>query len=114
MGENRMATVSAERTYSCGDVEIDTIERLVRVRGRAIAPTFGEFEILLCLVREPRRVFTRTELHDTLANRKSSGLRAVDVHIARLRSKLAAARQFNIEAVQHVGYRCSDRRINTR
>ena len=32
--------------------------------------------------------------------------RAVDLRVMRLRKKLAAAKDFSIETVPHVGYRC--------
>ena len=68
-------------------------------------PTFAEFEILLHLIREPRRVFTRAELGESLMMH-ADGSRAIDVHITRLRHKIALARDFRVEAVRHVGYRC--------
>ena len=97
---------SRPRTYSCGDLELDAAERVVRVAGKVILPTFAEFEILRHLIREPRKVFTRAELGESLVLHADRGPRAIDVHITRLRHKIALARDFRVEAVRQVGYRC--------
>ena len=99
---------SRQGTYFCADLELDPRERVIRVAGSVILPTFAEFEILFRLIREPRRVFSRAELGESLVKHADRGPRAIDVHITRLRHKIALARDFRIEAVRHVGYRCYD------
>ena len=94
--------------YSYGDVELDPLQRIIHVGGTPVMPTYMEFEILPRLIREPGRVFTRSQLRPAAANGKGASPRAIDVHIVRLRQKLDGARSFTIEAVRHVGYRCSD------
>ena len=89
--------------YACGDVEVDLDERMVRVRGQRVAPTYGEFELLLRLIQDPGRVVTRSELQLSPA---TPNPRAVDVQIRRLRVRLARARRFVVETVPRVGYRC--------
>jgi DNA-binding response OmpR family regulator len=111
MGSELEKMSRKQRTYACGDVELDPLQRMIRVGGKPVMPTYMEFEILLRLIREPGRVFTRSQLRPAAANGKGAGPRAVDVHIARLRQKIAGARSFTIEAVQHVGYRCSDTHV---
>jgi DNA-binding response OmpR family regulator len=108
MGSELERMPKKQRIYACGDVELDPLQRIIRVGGKPVMPTYMEFEILLRLIREPGRVFTRSQLRPAAANGKGASPRAVDVHIARLRQKIAGARSFTIEAVQHVGYRCSD------
>ena len=94
------------RVYLCGDVEVDVDERIVRVRGQRVAPTYGEFELLLRLIQDPGRVVTRSELQ---LNPATPNPRAVDVQIRRLRVRLARARHFVVETVPRVGYRCRKR-----
>ena len=49
-----------------GDVEIDLPKMRARVAGRAVDLTPTEFQLLVTLVREPGRVFTRGQLLDAL------------------------------------------------
>jgi len=77
----------------------------VRVDGLAVDLTLKEYQLLLFLVRNPNRVFTREELlgrvwgHDYFG-----GTRTVDVHIRRLRAKTEEAGDL-VETVRGVGYR---------
>lgn len=95
----------SHKTYRCGDVVLDVDERVARIDGERILPTYGEFEVLLRLIEDPGRVFSRNELQ---VHTNSAGPRAVDVQIRRLRVRLARARHFAIETVQHLGYRCAE------
>ncbi len=66
-----------------------------------------EFELLLCLAREPTRVFTRKELLRSVWGYGSGGsTRTVDSHASRLRRKLALDQtQRWVVNVWGVGYR---------
>jgi DNA-binding response OmpR family regulator len=91
--------------YACGDVRVDVDARIVLVGGRRVLLTFGEFELLLKLVADPGRAFSRDELHGDHGSSESTP-RAVDLRVMRLRKKLAGAKDFSIETVPHIGYRC--------
>jgi DNA-binding response OmpR family regulator len=91
-----------------GDLEIDRRRFEVTMRGRAVALTPKEFELLAALAAEPGRVFGRGELLDLVWDRDGFvEPRTVDVHLARLRSKFLAARLPvpGVETVRGVGYR---------
>ena len=91
-----------------GDLEIDRYRFEVRVKGRPIELTPKEFELLAILAGAPGRVFGREELLDAVWGRDGFvEPRTVDVHLARLRAKFAAARLPvpAIETVRGVGYR---------
>jgi DNA-binding response OmpR family regulator len=92
--------------YTCGDLQVDVDARIVLVGGQRVLLTFGEFELLLKLVADPGRAFSRDELHGEHGGAASSTLRAVDLRVMRLRKKLEGAREFAIETVPHIGYRC--------
>jgi DNA-binding response OmpR family regulator len=90
-----------------GDVEVDPAARTVMRDGEDIPLTFSEFEILLKLMKSPRRVFTREELMDHLWDGSFYGdLRSVDVHVRHLRQKIERdpANPVIIRTVRGVGY----------
>ena len=94
-----------------GDLEIDRYRFEVRMKNRPVELTPKEFELLATLVGAPGRVFGREELLDLVWGRDGFvEPRTVDVHVARLRGKFAAARleEPGIETVRGVGYRFRD------
>jgi two-component system OmpR family response regulator/two-component system alkaline phosphatase synthesis response regulator PhoP len=91
-----------------GDLEIDRHRFEVTVKGQRVDLTPKEFELLAALVGTPERVFGRDELLDLVWGKDGFvEPRTVDVHIARLRAKFAAARLPipGVETVRGVGYR---------
>jgi phosphate regulon transcriptional regulator PhoB len=95
-----------------GDLEIDRYRFEVRMKGRQVELTPKEFELLATLVGAPGRVFGREELLDMVWGRDGFvEPRTVDVHVARLRGKFAAAKleEPGIETVRGVGYRFKDK-----
>ncbi len=97
-----------KRHLQAGDLEIDRDRFEVRMKGRAVELTPKEFELLATLVATPGRVFGREELLDIVWGRDGFvEPRTVDVHVARLRAKFAAAKveEPGIETVRGVGYR---------
>ena len=97
-----------KRHLKAGDLEIDRDRFEVRMKGRAVELTPKEFELLATLVATPGRVFGREELLDIVWGRDGFvEPRTVDVHVARLRAKFAAAtvEEPGIETVRGVGYR---------
>ena len=96
------------RVYRFGAVEVDPGAREVRRAGRPVRLTLKEFELLLALVSNPRRVFAREELMDRVwGYRAALETGTLSVHMRRLRLKLeddpAEPRYF--ETVWGVGYR---------
>ncbi len=89
-----------------GDIALDKDARTVRVGDRTINLTPSEFELLVTLMSNPGRVFSRDELLDGLAG-AASVERTVDVHVRNLRAKIEPdpANPRYIETVFGVGYR---------
>jgi DNA-binding response OmpR family regulator len=89
-------------------VRIDTRTRDVRVDGTRVQLAQKEYELLLCLAREPERVFTKAELlRDVWGYRIPARTRTLDSHASRLRRKLREAQPgvSLIGNVWGVGYR---------
>ncbi|MGH3004160.1 MAG: response regulator transcription factor [Gaiellaceae bacterium] len=89
-------------------LRIDTRTRDVRVAGMQVVLSQKEYELLLCLAREPDRVFTKAELlRDVWDYRVLTRTRTLDSHASRVRRKLreAGARVELVDNVWGVGYR---------
>jgi two-component system phosphate regulon response regulator PhoB len=88
----------------CG-VEMDRVRHRVTVDERPLEVTPTEFRLLLALIRQPGRAYSRHELMDACLGEDAAVLdRTIDVHIKSLRQKLGD-RADVIETVRGVGYR---------
>ena len=71
------------------DLRMDVLNRRVSRAGRTIALSPREFEVLLVLMQEPNRVFSRTELCERVWQRDHEyDTRTVEIFITRLRKKV--------------------------
>ncbi len=75
--------------FTVADLHLDARHRLVNRGGRPVDLSPREFELLHLLMREPGRVFSRTELCESVWQREHEyDTRTVEVFIARLRRKI--------------------------
>ncbi len=80
---------TATSVINVGDFSINTLGRKVTVNGRDVNLTAKEFDLLLLLVMNREKVFSREELLETIWGYEYFGdVRTVDVHIRRLREKI--------------------------
>lgn len=89
-------------------VKIDRLRHRVTAHGEAVELTPTEFKLLLCLLRQPGRAFSRHQLMDAAIGEGAIVLeRTIDVHVKTLRQKLkkAGGTEDVIETVRGVGYR---------
>ncbi|MFG2049852.1 winged helix-turn-helix domain-containing protein [Micromonospora sp. NPDC048935] len=96
----------AEPPADTDHVDILAGSRLVRRGGRVVPLTRIEYELLLFLAERPRRVFTRLQLLSSVWGYEHAVARTVDVHVRRLRAKLAGTEL--VTTVYGVGYRLAD------
>jgi two-component system phosphate regulon response regulator PhoB len=89
-------------------VMIDRERHRVTVDEKLLDVTPSEFGLLETLVRQPGRVFSRSELIDAARGGDSLVLeRTIDVHIRSIRKKLGPHAVL-VETVRGVGYRLRD------
>ena len=90
-------------TITIGDVEVDTVERRVRVRGGEVHLTPTEYELLLRLAERPGQVLDRDRLLNDVWGWAdgASATRTVDSHVRALRRKLG---DNVVRTVHGVGY----------
>lgn len=90
---------------SCGAIEIDRVARQVRIGGAVLSLTAREYGILVYLVEHAGRAVSRAELlQNVWETTHDPGTNVVEVHVSRLREKLAG-HDANIETVRGQGYR---------
>jgi len=86
-------------------LEIQADIRRVLVNDKEVEMTPKEFDLLYHLAQNPRRVFTREDLLASVWGYDYYGdRRTVDVHVRRLRSKLASLSHEYLTTVWGVGY----------
>jgi DNA-binding response OmpR family regulator len=93
------------------DVEVDLPKMRAKVGGVGVDLTPTEFQLLATLIREPGRVFTRSQLQDALHGVSIESYdRAIDTHVKNLRRKIEPepARPRYVLTVHGVGYRFTD------
>ncbi|RAG83959.1 hypothetical protein DN069_19580 [Streptacidiphilus pinicola] len=85
---------------------VDQDRRTVAVDGRRLELTRREFDLLAHLVAHPRLVFTRGQILRAVWQQPAVGdCRTVDVHVARLRTKLGTVHRHLLRTVRGVGYK---------
>jgi DNA-binding response OmpR family regulator len=88
---------------------IDRAARRVTVGGQTAPLAAKEYELLLKLAGEPKRVFTKEQLLREVWGFRSLGrTRTLDSHASRLRRKLSAAGGDYVRNVWGVGYSLTD------
>ena len=108
----RCTTTTAQTESTEGVIEFDNL-RLdmnsyeLRVKGKVVEAPPKELELLNCLASHPNRVYTRDQLLDEVWGFEYYGdSRTIDVHVKRLREKLAGASdKWELKTVWGVGYK---------
>lgn len=102
----RRAKIATSHRLEVGGFVMDLDEHTATLRGEEIALTVREFNILYKLLSYPKKTFSRQQLMDEFWDVGStSGPRTVDVYMAKLRAKLAACTDFEIQTVHGLGYK---------
>lgn len=106
----RRTSPAGHETRCAGPIVADLATRTVKVEGLPVALAGKEYELLLKLMTDPARVFTKEQLLREVWGFRSLGrTRTLDSHASRLRRKLAAAGPGTfVVNVWGVGYRLLD------
>jgi DNA-binding response OmpR family regulator len=97
--------------YRLGDLVVDPARHEVTVGGMPVECTYGEFQLLEIMVRQPNRVFTRQQLLE--ATRGTDAYvtpRIIDAHVLNLRKKIERdpSSPTRLLTVFGVGYKLTD------
>ena len=106
----RVRPALAGEDLSFGGIEMDLVAHKVRRDGRSISLGPTEFRLLRHFLENPRRVFSRERLLDSVWGHDSEiELRTVDVHIRRLRGAINIdGKPDMIRTVRAAGYALDD------
>lgn len=102
------AEPASAELIQAGDLSIDTLLHSVQVAGKIIDLTPTEFDILVVLARQPRRVFTRLQIMEQAQGSAFEGYeRTIDAHIKNIRLKIEPdpKNPSHIQTVFGVGYK---------
>jgi len=100
-------TAEAADVLHAGSLEVDPVAHEARVEGALVALTAREFDLLVHLMRNPRRAFRREELLADVWGFAYGDTSTVTVHVRRLREKVEAdpSDPRHVCTVWGVGYR---------
>jgi DNA-binding response OmpR family regulator len=100
----RSSAEPAGERIAIGELRMDVRNRTATVKGEPITLTPKEFDLLATFARFANVTLDREKLLDLVWGTSFYGMRTVDVHIVRLRSKLEGS-GLKIETVWGSGYR---------
>ena len=104
--------VESDDVVSLQGITVDRVRFRATAEGRVLQLTRSEFKLLDTLIRQPGRVFQRSELIDAALGEDTMVMeRTIDVHIRALRAKLGNCADL-IETVRGVGYRFRDQEVS--
>lgn len=95
--------------YICGELYVCPAKHKVSVGRKDVVLTLKEYEMLLLMMKNCGRVYTRDELlSEVWGYQFDSESRTVDVHMRTLRAKLGNCGRY-IETIRGIGYRFNAR-----
>lgn len=101
--KRRGITKDTNAIIELGDIVIDKEKHLTTYKGQQVIFAKKEFKLLKLLISKPGKVFTREEILEKVwGSDIIVGDRTIDVHIRKLREKLA---DHYIKTVKGVGYK---------
>jgi two-component system response regulator MtrA len=99
------------QAHRLGDLVVDPVRHQVTIDGISVECTYGEFQLLEIMVRQPDRVFTRQQLLElTRGTDAYVTPRIIDAHVLNLRKKIERdpSRPARLVTVFSVGYKLTD------
>ena len=110
--ERRARQAEADRNpvYECHGLEVDETARTVQLDGEPVGLTTKEFDILLTLIRNPKRVFSMDQLFELVWKEESlaGDSRTIMVYISNIRKKIEKSGQKFIYNIRGAGYKFHD------
>lgn len=112
------ARIEDEKTsvWQLGPIELNEETRRVTVDGEAVTLTPIEYQILLLLIKHPGRVYSSSQIYESVWDEEAIGSEgAVSVHIRHLRQKIEIdpSEPRYLKVVWGQGYKLEDRRERT-
>jgi DNA-binding response OmpR family regulator len=97
-----------QNSLICGGLELVLEERIARLNGEEMELTKVEYELLLYLTRNAKKVLSRERILSRVwQTYRDPQTNIVDVYISRLRRKLDSDPKITIQTLRGAGYRLS-------
>jgi DNA-binding response OmpR family regulator len=106
-GQHYTSTDAMAVTLVLNGIELNKAQRQVKVHGEPLELTGAEFNVLALLMQSAGQVLSKKELTEKVLQRKLVAYdRSIEVHVSRLRQKLAKALQgkMPIKTIRGSGY----------
>ncbi|PEJ60627.1 MULTISPECIES: response regulator transcription factor [unclassified Bacillus (in: firmicutes)] len=104
----KQSSSDENKSISINKLQVIPSQRKVIIDGTNIELTPKEFDLLVLLISNIDRIYSRDELLDLVWGIEYiGGTRTVDIHIQRLRKKLGNSYQHIVQTVFGVGYKIS-------
>jgi two-component system, OmpR family, alkaline phosphatase synthesis response regulator PhoP len=98
----KMSKTDSNKVIHTGDIRLDVESYSVFKQDQEIILARKEFELLLMMLSNPQKVFTRDEIYKNIWGGKfSQDSRTIDVHIRKIREKIG---NNHIKTIKGVGY----------
>lgn len=102
----RRANITTQKKIQVGNLLMDADALTLHINEVELPVTTREFNILYKLLSYPNKAFSRSQLMNEFWGLESNtSLRAVDVYITKLRSRLLECDGFQIVTVRGIGYK---------
>ena len=103
---NKHSNQSEDNDIQIKDLKVRIKQRKVIIKGEELEFTPKEFDLLVLLLSNLERVYSRDQLLDLIWGMEYiGGTRTVDIHIQRIRKKLGKPYENIIQTVYRVGYK---------
>ena len=106
----KITQIKEKEEYHNGEITVKTESKSVFISGEEVVLTNTEYSILLLFIKNKTKVFSRETISEKIGGKShDDDTRAIDMHIQRLRRKIAAKTDVKyIETVFRSGYRMKD------
>ncbi len=101
----RRSKSPSEQKLRFNDLSLDFSKMSAETNGQPIELTQKEFALLFKLASSIGKIFTRNELMEDIWGKTDGDDHTLNVHVNRLREKLAAVKSIEIKAVRGLGYK---------
>ncbi|MDC7952833.1 response regulator transcription factor [Liquorilactobacillus mali] len=102
----RRSNIAQDKKIVVGELVMDSEALSVQLKGKEIAMTVREFNILYKLLSYPNHAFSRAQLLDEFWGvDTTTSLRSVDVYITKIREKIHETEAFKIQTIHGLGYK---------
>ena len=104
---NNLSSIDKTDVFKFKDLVLDSKNHIVTVNDKPIDLTMKEYSILELLISNPKKVFTKQNIFESVWNEDYIDERVVTVHVSNLRAKLNHGQEY-IKTVWGIGYKMQD------